>query len=321
MKLAKLFLLLSLGLFCFTACDKDDDNPESSGAICETFDCGTQIIDQQVADPDILKLSDGSYRMYYGAEPEHDSELRLYTASSNNGTDFTHQTTELLSFATFPDAILNSENKVNLFYQGSVSGQTGQYIMRRTSTTTNGTEFLDATATPIISQTMMTDYDSNLSGHYPAAPTIVKLRDGSNGYYMIYRESVDGAYSSSSLNQMTTAFRKATSTDGTTFTLGTIVEDGRNSTYDGFIDGCELFYDDTNTLHLRYWTSGGKNNLETVEGQYEKTSSDHGVTWSNATKILDIRGGDPTYAQIGDIWYMYFTPSNDGIYIKETSIE
>ncbi len=291
------FLALIISSSLLSSCSKEDEIVVPGDA-----EYGSQVIDQQVADPDILKLADGTYRMYYGTEPEVEgNQLEVYTATSTDGITWTANPTAIMTMATFPDVVMLPDGKIRMYFQNN------QEI--KSALSSDGLDFTVEAGVRI---------GTGANGESPAAPSVMILEDGT--FLMVYRESVDGAYSSTSLNQTTTAFKSATSTDGLFFSLGEIVEDGRSSTYDGYIDGCEIFYDDNSGIRLRYWTSGGTENSSTVEGQYEKASSDHGKTWGTAVKFFKIRGGDPTYLKTGDSWHMYYTPNSDGVYVKETVV-
>jgi len=281
----------------FLSCSKEDEI-----TVPDDAEYGSKVIDQQVTDPDILKLADGTYRMYYGTEPEVEgNQLEIYTATSTDGIVWEANPTAVMTMATFPDVVMLPDGKIRMYFQNA------QEIKSALSS-----DGIDFTVEPGVRISI------GSNGESPAAPSVMTLEDST--FLMVYRESVDGAYSSTSLNQTTTAFKTATSADGLSFTVNKIVEDGRSAIYDGHIDGCEVFYDDNSVIRLRYWTSGGTANASSVQGQYEKTSSDHGSTWSPAVKFLYIHGGDPTYLKTGDTWHMYFTPNSDGIYVKETVV-
>lgn len=91
-------------------------------------------IGQQDVDPDIIKLADGTYRLYFATSPSGETELgnlRIRSAVSNDGRNFTLESGERVSpsvegaIVIDPDTILlpGTSDKY-CFYYGGMNGET-----------------------------------------------------------------------------------------------------------------------------------------------------------------------------------------------------
>ncbi len=284
------------------ACKKDSaTNTNNTTKNTNTTD-STSIVDSalvivgEFADPDIIKVSDSVWRLYYAIKPEvPNNNFEVFTSWSKDGVNWNDEDT-ILTMATFPDIIKTKEGKYRIYFQRA------QLI--NSAISDDGINFTDESGTRV---------KPPIDTASAAATSTILLPDDT--YLMVYRETVNGKYESNSINSVTTAFRTATSTDGLNFTLGDIIVEGRCSTFDGYIDGGELFFMN-DTLHLRFWTSAGFQNQEDA-GHYDMYSLDNGKTWSAYILFDDsFIGGDPTFAKIGNDWLMYHTGYDGGIYYK-----
>ncbi len=264
-------------------------------------DAGEMVIDGRYADMDIVQLSDGTWKMYFGVEPEVEgTQFEIYSASSADGLVWDVRANDaLLTWSTFPDVLLLEDGTLRMYMQ-----QAGEIYSGISS---DGGESFTMEAGVRVEQTGDKDTDG------VGAPTVLALDSG--GYLMVFRTAEQGAYQSTSINSTTTTFFLATSDDGLDWERGGIVVDSRQEPYDGYIDGPELFYNVDGNVELRFWTSGVSNNPST-SGHYRMVSLDEGGTWSDAEQFSSIMGGDPTYAFIDNILYMYYTIHTEGIYMK-----
>lgn len=294
-------LLLLLGGFGCVAqpvarIDTDDQTP---AAVEDTR--SSLVLAGRYADPDIIQMPDGSWRLYLGVEPEvQGTRFEIYTATSQDGRSWTLREQPVLTGATFPDAVVLPDGRVRLYFQSggvivSAISQDGVAFVREPGVRVGRSGLLDS---------------DNV-----AAPSVVERTDGSS--LMAYRAVEAVRYRAQSINPTTTALILATSQDGIDWDVGDVIVDGRSDRFDGYVDGSELFYDAQGLLHLRFWSSGSFEDQAGTSGQYDMVSRDHGVTWSEPVLFSSILGGDPTYAVIGDALWMYFTVLQEGIFLLE----
>lgn len=260
------------------------------------------------ADPDIILLADGTFRLYFGEEPETaGGMLDIYTATSSDGITWTTSDTPVIRGGTFPDATRLTDGRIRLAYQSA-----GTIV---SAISTDGVTFTKESGTRITS--VLPEEQDNVR-----APSTITLPDGT--FRMVYVGVQTGTDSTTAINQEVDTILSATSADGLTYGTKTAVISGVGLPFDGFLDGADLYYDDDGTLHLRFWTSAGRDNGADA-GQYEMTSSDDGLTWSAATLFYPsqsplepdgILGGDPTYVISNDTLFMYYTIRGEGVYLK-----
>lgn len=260
------------------------------------------------ADPDIIQLPDGTFRLYLGEEPETaGASLDIFTATSTDGTTWTINETPVIRGGTFPDATRLSDGRIRLAYQSA-----GAIV---SAISTNGLTFTKESGTRI--STSLVEEKDNVR-----APSTIQLPDGS--LRIVYVGVQKGTNSSTAINQEIDTILSATSTDGLVYNDKTTVISGQGLPFDGFLDGVDLYPDDSGVLHLRFWTSAGRNNI-TDAGQYEMTSTDAGSTWSEPIHFYPsqsplepngVLGGDPTYLIAGNKLYMYYTIRGEGVYLK-----
>lgn len=257
------------------------------------------LLPGRYADPDVVRLADGSWRLYTGVEPEiQGTEFEIYTATSDDGIDWMLQEEPVLTFATFPDAVVLPDGRVRLYYQSGIE------IVSAISD--DGVNFTTESGVRIAPSGLQ-------DGDGVAAPTIVARPDST--YFMIYRASEASRYRAESINPTTTALVSATSQDGLRWMVEDILVDGRSEMFDGYVDGPELFYIG-DELHLRFWSSGSFEDQEETSGQYDMVSQDGGETWSEPEMFSSILGGDPSYAVVEGEIRMYYTVFTKGIYFN-----
>jgi hypothetical protein len=261
------------------------------------------------ADADIIHLPDGTWRLYFGEEPETaGASLDIFTATSSDGLTWTLQEEPVITGGTFPDAVVLATGQIRLHYQSA------QTIVSALSA--NGVIFRTESGTRIVSS-LPEDMDS------VRAPTTLRLSDGS--FLMIYVGVKKGAPSTTAINQETDVFVAARSTDGLTYTKEGVILVGKQLPFDGFLDGPDLYTTSDGVFHLRFWTSGGRESISQA-GQFEMTSNDSGTTWSIPTLFLSsakigdsgqgVLGGDPTYALKNSQLLMIFSRREEGLFYK-----
>jgi hypothetical protein len=279
---------------------EQDEPPLRAELALAEEDPGEQIIGGRYADPDVIQLSDGTWKMFFGVEPEVEgTEFEVFSATSTDGESWELDGIELLTFSTFPDVIELDNGHLRMYVQ-----KAGE-IYSALSTDGGATFNLEYGAR--ISENGDRDSDG------VAAPTVLRLNDST--YLMVFRAAQAGAFQPTSINQITTTFFLARSNDGRTWERGDVIVDSRQDPYDGYIDGPELFYNNEAQIELRFWTSGVSDDPQT-SGHYRMTSSD-GESWSDPEQFSTIMGGDPTYAYLDDgTLAMYYTIHTDGVYLK-----
>ena len=298
-----LSLLVVLGVGCVA-----EREPQTNQAAANTIQepsAHTAASDQQVligrfADPDVVRMDDGTWRLYFGTEPEvPGNQLEIYSASSTDGVVWTLHDQPILSRASFPDVVRLSDGRLRLSFQ-----RAGELY---SATSADGITFA-------IDDGVRIAKTADESGGIGDSATI-RLPDGT--YLMVFRSAVSGRYRPTSINSTINALVAASSADGLTWTRGQTVVDGRSSTFDGFVSGPDLFYDPEGVLHLRFWSSGSADR-QPAHGQYDMVSDDNGLSWSQPASFNDdILGGDPTYAYQGGDLLMYYTVLTKGIYLRQ----
>jgi hypothetical protein len=283
----------------------------TAGSSADTYptelESGT-ILTGRWADPDIIQLADGSWRLYIGEEPETaGASLDIFTATSTDGLTWQLDEEPSLRGGTFPDALVLANGQIRLSYQSA------QTIVSAISS--DGTTFQTESGRRI-QPSLPEDADS------VRAPTTIRLSDGS--FFMVYVGVKKGAPSTTALNQETDVFVAARSTDGLAYTKEDVILDGTELPFDGFLDGPDLYATNDGILHLRFWTSGGRETIA-QSGQFEMTSTDNGTTWSEPSLFLSsargddergVLGGDPTYLPKNNQLWMIFSRREQGIFYK-----
>jgi hypothetical protein len=279
--------------------DAETSEPSVTPSSSTSEDPGVQIISGKYADPDIVQLADGSWKMFFGVEPEVDgNEFEIFSATSEDGFEWTVEETEILTMSTFPDVVELDDGSYRMYLQKAAEIYS--------AISSDGSSFEMESGVRIFQNG---EYDSD----GVAAPSVLHLDDGT--WLMVFRASDVGAFQPTSINTTTTTLILAQSSDGLTWERGEVVVDSRQDPFDGYVDGPELFYNLDADIELRFWTSGVSDDWET-SGHYKMISSDGGSTWSDYEHVSTILGGDPTYAIISDVLYMYYTVHTDGVYLK-----
>jgi hypothetical protein len=254
-------------------------------------------VEGKYADADVVQIDEGSYRMYFGIQPEvPGNNFEIYSATSTDGMSWTIEEGERKVGATFPDVVQN-ENGWRMYYQHAAEIYSAE--------STDGLTFENQQK--IISKN---EYDT------VAAPSVIQLPDGA--WLMVYRADDVEKYSDMMMNQRTQLFYVAHSSDGITFDQNEIFLDSKNEQFVGHVDGPELFLHE-DILYLLFWTSAGRENQED-SGIYLMRSEDFGETWNDPELEVSLSSmnlqegqvwGDPVVLIVEDTWFMYYGQRED----------
>ena len=273
-----------------------------------TFGGQALVGDNYAADPDVVKLDNGQYRMYYGQSPEKPGAGHshpILSAISTDGKTFKPEAGVRLASGAFPDVIHLSNGSWRMYYQGSNGIDSA-----------SSSDGLNWTQDPGIR--VSTTNPDNLSLYQVGAPTIMQQKDGT--FVMVYSGYINKRYNSKVPNKDTHLFLWATSKDGLKFSVKGIAIESRNSTYQGWLDGPE-WADWNGTWRLFYWGYAGIyfdtfNGSSFSSGQlvYEGQNASS----ESMAQFQPHPPGDPTLMQIGNTWYLYYDMTlnngNDLIY-------
>lgn len=282
-----------------TAAPKSENSATPTGAV-KWKESGAAIAGKY-ADADVVDLGNGSYRMYYSAEPEiANFKGQVYSATSTDGITWTAGE-EIKQNATFPDVIKLPDSRWRMYYQNN------QVI--KSAISTDGLNFIDESGTRIDK----TETDFTIE-NIAASSTFI-LSDKT--YLMVYRGLINTPYSATEKlpNQTTQLFFYATSTDGLTWQKKGLALDSRNETLLGLADGAELVRWDDGKIRLYFWSYGGVYHTTYENGVFASTptfvftnSADSNVKFSQNPP------GDPTLMKIDSSWFMYYGQHTKGIY-------
>ncbi len=259
--------------------------------------------DNYAADPDVVKLDNGQYRMYYGQSPEKPDSGNnhpILSAISTNGKTFSPEPGVRVANGVFPDVIHLQNGQWRMYYQ------TEQGIVSASSS--DGLTWRKILGPVLISQTQ-----TGLSLYQVGAPTIMQQKDGM--FVMVYAGYINKKYNSQVPNQDTHLFLWATSKDSLVFTIKGIAIDSRNNTYQGWLDGPE-WVSWNGSWRLFYWGYAGifytkfnGSGFGTGQLVYKGQNASN----NPMIKFQPHPPGDPTLMQIGKTWYLYYdTTLNNG---------
>ncbi len=275
---------------------------QSISSAAGTWRFGGQALvnENYAADPDVVKLENGQWRMYYGqsptqpnTQPNQPANHPILSAISTNGKIFKPEPGVRIANGAFPDVIHLHNGQWRMYYQG------GQGIISALST-----DGLNWQQDPGVRVT--TSNPNNLNLYQVGAPTIMQQKDGT--FVMVYAGYMHGKYNSQVPNQDTHLFLWATSEDGLAFTVKGIALDSRNNTYQGWLDGPEWALWGKN-WRLFYWGYAGiyyatfnGNSFGTGQLAYQGQNASN----NPMAKFQPHPPGDPTLMKIGNTWYLYY---------------
>jgi len=265
-----------------------------------TWKVGGVAVTGTYADADTVKLADNNYRMYYSIQPEvKGNNFEVYSATSTDGVTWKPESGVRKTMATFPDVVKLTDGTFRMYFQSAG--------VLKSASSTDGLTWKDEAGTRIDKTN-----DLSLTFDNVAAPTVLLQSDGT--FLMVYRGTINQQYSGEvTPNKNTQLLLWATSPDGLVWTKKGLAIDSRSTPLYGLADGPELFINDDGVIKLSFWTYTGVY-WSTVSGSSfstpEKVFALAESTPNN--KFPAMTAGDPTYAQLNGVWYMYYG-QQDGI--------
>lgn len=254
------------------------------------------------ADPEVVKLPDGTYRMYYGVEPEQKNRLEVYASNSVDGKTWTQDPRNYGTKYGFIDILKLADGSYRMYYY-----HTSERVIK-SALSTDGLNWTDE---PGI---RLDNIDSdNLGFENIAAPTVIQLDDGT--FVMVYRVSVPQKYAEFVPNDRTTLLLWATSNDGLNWSKKGIAVDTRRALLEGHADGPEWRKTEDGKNMLYFWGYKGVYESEFSNGQFLEPDLVYGGESSD--KLVAYRPdppSDPSLIKIKDQWFMYYGHHTKGIY-------
>ncbi len=259
----------------------------------ETWRPSGMVIQGRYADAEVIGVGQGTYRMYFGEEPEVADEPHVLSAVSHDGISWKKEDGVRMENAVFPDVVRLPDGSFRMYFQRN------GVIMSAVSK-----DGLDWKLEPGIRV--------DRGGHYSlddrgiGASTTIRLDDGS--YLMVYRTEHDQKYCTHSPNPFSTFLFYAVSKDGINFKKKGMAIDSRNDEFCDLVDGPELVMWDDGKIHLFFWSHRG-----IYESVYDSGN------FSEPELILNRFPGDeppadPTLIKIKDEWFMYYGQHGKGIF-------
>lgn len=250
------------------------------------------------ADADVIKISDGKYRLYYATQPEvQGHNFEVYSATSTDGKTWKQESGIRKTMATFPDVVKLSNGKYRMYYQSAG--------LIKSAISNDGLSFTDESGTRIDKSN-----SEGLTFDNVAAPSVIQQDDGT--FVMIYRGTINTRYASNTPNPTTQLLMWATSKDGLSFTKKGIAVDSRNSTLNGQLDGPDLVKWDDDKYKVFSTTYTGVYEFSFDDSKFGEAKL---VLAGEAKKDnMGFHGsppGDPTTIKIDDTWYMYYGGPRD----------
>lgn len=250
------------------------------------------------ADPEIVSLDDGTFRLYYSIEPEvAGNKLELYSARSSDGIHWEQEEGTRKEFATFPGIIRLPNGQFRLYFQNSG--------VIKSALSSDGLLWTEEEGVRIDIE------EEEFKLENVGASTTVQLSDGT--YIMVYRGVIEERYSSTVPNDITSLFFFATSLDGLHFEKKGIAVDSRNDVFEGWLDGAEFVQWDEE-LRLYFWSYSGIYHTSFNDGLF---SSDYVLDISPSSSGQQYPGtppADPTLVEIDGTWFLYYGQHQNGIY-------
>lgn len=256
------------------------------------------------ADPNVVDLGNGIYRLYAGAEPESvpgQQPLPIFSATSTDGKTWAQEPGIRLAGAAFPDVVKLPDQTWRMYAQDASVGIISAFSYDGLSWTKEDGVRLDTTNSLGLALTNV------------AAPSVLRLDDGS--YVMVYRGSLDQAYPGEGIpNADTQLFLWATSADGLNWQTQGLAVDSRTDVLQGLADGPDLIKWQDGSIRLYFWGYHGvymstfAHNLFSAPQLVLPTSNPQGVAFP------PVPPADPSVVQIGETWFMYYGLHTTGIY-------
>lgn len=245
--------------------------------------------------PDVIQVNEKQWRMYYAAQPDATGKANgIFSAISSDGKNWTPEAGIRRANADLPAVIKLPDGQYRMYFvQGNII---------KSALSKDGLTFTDELGDRIDSAN-----PDNLTLTSIAAPTVTQLSDGT--YLLMYRGTLNQAYSASPVNTPTRLLLWATSTDGLTFIKKGVAVDSRDSTLNGYLDGPDLVKWDDGSVRVYatsfsgvWWFGFDGNNFG--KGTLTYTG---GVTQNSSGSYNGTPPSHPTLASIHGTWFMYYS--------------
>jgi len=283
--------------------DSNADEEEDSQETSEQWESGKLVIPGNFADADIVKLSDGTYRIYYGIEPEvPGNNLEVYSATSSDGKMWKQDTGTRKTQSVFPDIVRTHDGKWRMYFQ--------QQSLIKSAKSNDGLKWTDEPGIRIDSANPF-----GLQFEAVVAPTTLLLDD--NTYLMVYSGRINKKYDVNGAKVPNNDMRVlvwATSIDGLSWNKKGIALDARNPVLEGFADGPDLVHWDDGTIRLYFWGYKGIYYSTFENGKFAEPVII--IKPPNPQNYLYPSNppGDPTLIKIGMSWHLYYGIWKNGIF-------
>ncbi len=256
------------------------------------------------ADPEIVDLKDGRFRLYYSIEPDvPGNKLELFSSVSSDGISWSKEEGIRKEFATFPDVVRLPNGQFRMYFQNSG--------VIKSAISEDGLKWIDENGVRITAD------EEGFAIDNVGAQTTMLLDDGT--YIMVYRATINERYSPRVPNSITSLFFYATSTDGLYFEKKGIALDSRNAVFEGWLDGAE-FVEWDDELRLYFWSYKGIYHILYKDGAFSKEKVlDISASANAQNSYPGFPPADPTLAKIGDIWMLFYGQHQNGIYYATLS--
>jgi len=284
--------------------EKASDDQQNPKEITEktSWQTGELVIPGNFADADVVKLDDGSYRIYFATEPEIENfRGQIYSSTSKDGINWAQEEGSRIENAAFPDVIKLPDNSWRMYFQ-----KAGEI---KSAISSDGLKFTEESGVRI------SDEESGYTLDNVAAGSTIIMDDDS--YLMVYRGTINTPYETTEKipNQTTQIYFYATSEDGLNFSKKGIAIDSRNETLFGLADGGDLVKWDDGELRVYFWSYNGVYHVVFSDGVFSTLPIfDYSNNTDSKNKFSPNPPSDPSLIKISESWFMYYGEHTKGIY-------
>lgn len=260
-----------------------------------------QAIDEKVADSDVVALSDGRFRMYYGVQPDvRGNQLEIFSAISSDAINWTKEEGFRTNHMAFPDLVALDDGTWRMY------GANQDGIISLTSA-----DGLNFTKESGLRMTKQLSAIEDLNFVDLGAPTTLKMDDGT--FMMVFRTGIKEYYPAFLTSQGIQFLIYATSSDGLSWETKGIAVDSRNDKFLGCLDGPDLHKQSDGAIKLYFWGLKGIYETTFTNG----TFGDPELVFATPNPDNEVQPpnqySDPSVLQIGEELYMYYGQYQKGI--------
>jgi hypothetical protein len=222
----------------------------------------------------------------------------MYSSTSTDGITWKQEAGERKKLATFPDAVKLPDGTWRIYFQNAG--------VIKSATSNDGLTLKDESGTRIDATNSL-----GLTFENVAAPSTIRLDDGT--YLMVYRGTINQAYSADAPNKNTQLFLYATSKDGLTWEKKGLAIDSRNTTLEGLADGPDFVKWDDGSIKLFFWSYKGVYWSTYTNGVFSTPEFIYTNAANSNVKYPANPPGDPTVIKINGIWNMFYGGHEKGL--------